>query len=249
MKRILLIAAAVLLMLSSCAKDEGKVIPRKKLAEIYAEMLVMDQWITSAGMRTAADTSLVYEPIFEKYGYTSVDYRKSVDKYMDDPERYSRILRTTVEILDEKLEELKKEQARQEALAKITKIKTDFKVEDFVPYWSGRHSVIYYDSLDVVIDSAKRMYRLVPVSTRDTLYDGILVIVQEKADSLAVDSLAVAVTPAEAVMPAEAVLPVEIVKTEKPEQPLKSVELDKPASTISGKNRKFVPFKKGVESK
>ncbi len=258
MKKILLIAAAVVLMLSSCSKDEGRVIPRKKLAKIYAEMLVMDQWIVStSGMRTVADTSLVYEPIFEKYGYTAKDYRRSVDKYMDNPERYSRILRTTVEILDEKLKELEKEKARQEALARITRITTDFKVDDFVPYWSGSHYVRHYDSIDVVLDTAKRMYRLVPVSTRDTLYDGIRVIVGEKADSSAVDSLAVAdtvkavetVTPAEAVMPAEAVLPVEIVKTEKPEQPLKSVELDKPASTISGKNRKFVPFKKGVESK
>ncbi len=192
MKRILLIAAAAMLMLSSCGKDEGRVIPRKKLAKIYAEMLVTDQWISSNGMRTAADTSLVYEPVFEKYGYTSDDYRKSVDEYMDDPERYSRILRTTVDILDEKLEDLKKEQARQEALAKITRIKTDFKVEDFVPYWGDRQYVRYYDSIAVAVDTAKRMYKLVPVSKRDTLYDGVRIVVQEKVDTSAVDSLGLA---------------------------------------------------------
>ena len=99
------IAAAVLL--SSCNGDEAEVIPRAKLSEIYAEMLMTDQWITSTpGIRHMADTSLVYEPILEKYGYDSEDYRKTVDKYMDDPERFSRILRSTVEIFDERLEEL-----------------------------------------------------------------------------------------------------------------------------------------------
>ena len=56
----------------SCRKDEAEVIPRSKMAEIYAEMLVTDQWITTTpGIRMIADTSLVYEPILEKYGRKS----------------------------------------------------------------------------------------------------------------------------------------------------------------------------------
>ena len=60
---------AVLLLIVSCSGDNGKVIPRSKLAEIYAEMFMTDQWIISTpGVRQIADTSLVYEPILEKYG-------------------------------------------------------------------------------------------------------------------------------------------------------------------------------------
>ena len=62
-------ALALLIGLASCSGGRDKVIPRAKLAEIYAEMLVTDQWITSTpGVRREADTSLVYEPILEKYG-------------------------------------------------------------------------------------------------------------------------------------------------------------------------------------
>ena len=63
----------------SCGGDV-KVIPKDEMAEIYAEMLLMDQWIAAHPQaRRTADTSFVYEPIFEKYGYTSDDYRSSVD--------------------------------------------------------------------------------------------------------------------------------------------------------------------------
>ena len=84
-------------------------IPRSKLAKIYAEMFVTDQWVQSKpGLRTIADTSLVYEPILQKYGYDSDDYQYSIDHYMDDPERFSRILRTTAEILDKEIGALRK---------------------------------------------------------------------------------------------------------------------------------------------
>ena len=106
-KHITVIVTALALLLSSCGKDdEAKVIPRGKLSEIYAEMLVTDQWITSTpGMRMVADTSLVYAPILEKYGYDLDDYIKSMDVYMDDPERFSRIFRKSGEIIAERLED------------------------------------------------------------------------------------------------------------------------------------------------
>ena len=85
---------AVVVMAASCSKDRADVIPRSKMAAIYAEMLMTDQWINArTDVRRIADTSLVYEPILQKYGYSHKDYLKTVDKYMDDPERFSRILR------------------------------------------------------------------------------------------------------------------------------------------------------------
>ena len=91
MKRSLNIFCIIILALAASSCSRGpRVIPRGKMARIYAEMLVTDQWINSTpSVKRMADTSLVYEPILEKYGYTTEDYRRSVEVYMDDPERYS----------------------------------------------------------------------------------------------------------------------------------------------------------------
>jgi hypothetical protein len=110
------------MLLVSCGGRDGKVIPRGEFAEIYAQMLLMDQWISQTpGARHIADTSLVYEPILNEHGYTSSDYRKSVDVYMDDPERFSRILRETVGIFDGMLKELEVKKAEQTRLEEIRK--------------------------------------------------------------------------------------------------------------------------------
>ncbi len=171
---IVFVLAVIMAFSASCRKDEAKVIPRGKMAKIYAEMLVTDQWITKTpGIRRIADTSLVYEPILESYGYNSADYRKSVDHYMNDPERFSRIFRTTGKILGDRLEELREDQAREMALAMLPKIKSDFKVWEYVPYWKDEPYVHYFDSLDVVLDSATLMYRFVSIERGDTLYDRI----------------------------------------------------------------------------
>lgn len=188
-------ALTAVFLLASCG-EKDRVIPRSRLAEIYAEMLMTDQWIISnSGNRHAADTSLVYEPILEKYGYTSADYRKSVDAYMDDPERFSRILRTTSELLDKrlvKLQEIKDEMDRQEALKKLResmKIKVEIDMGEFFPYLDEEPYVHYYDSLSVEPDSALMVYRMKNIVRSDTLYEGLRMVVR---DTLAVtDTLAV----------------------------------------------------------
>lgn len=177
----------------SCGKKEGRVIPRGKLAEIYAEMLVTDQWIADhSQMRRMADTSLVYEPIFEKYGYTSADYRKSVDVYMDDPERFSRILRTTVGIFDKKLKELKirqEEEAKAEALRLMRekmKIRVEFDIDAANPFLFKEPYMHFYDSLAVECDSID-VYRLRNIERTDTIFKGPLMVVKDSvsvADSI-----------------------------------------------------------------
>ena len=188
-------ALTAVFLLASCG-EKDRVIPRSRLAEIYAEMLMTDQWIISnSGNRHVADTSLVYEPILEKYGYTSADYRKSVDAYMDDPERFSRILRATSELLDKrlaKLQEIKEEMDRQEALKKLResmKIEVEIDMGEFFPYLDEEPYVHYYDSLSVEPDSALMVYRMKNIVRSDTLYEGVRMIVR---DTLAVtDTLAV----------------------------------------------------------
>ena len=76
LRNIVLVSAFAVLLLAGCNEKDGKVIPRGTMAEIYAEMLVVDQWIANdLSLKRQADTSFVYVPILEKYGYTPDDYR------------------------------------------------------------------------------------------------------------------------------------------------------------------------------
>ena len=142
-RHILMVTVSALILLTSCQKDQAEVIPREELSRIYAEMLLTDQWILETpNVRLIADTSLVYAPILEKYGYDAADYRKSVYHYMDDPERFAKILRETATILDARLADL---EVRKEELKRLEAIRKE--VEKFRPdvKWDE-----VYDALDEV---------------------------------------------------------------------------------------------------
>ncbi len=197
LKHIGLLLGLVLLLSSCTRRKEVKVIPRSQLAKIYAEMLVTDQWIMStSGVRLIADTSLVYEPILEKHGYTTEDYLNTVNVYMDDPERFARILRESGEILDRRIAALKKKKAKQEADMKrqkeLDRLREMYRVElDYsrqFPCLYDEPYVHYYDSLTFEADSVTRIYRMKSIERADTLYDRIRMVVP--ADTAAVaDSL------------------------------------------------------------
>lgn len=192
-KHILPLIAAVLF--TSCSKHEVEVIPRSKMADIYMEMFMTDQWISSTpSMRVVADTSLVYEPILAKYGYDKLDYIYSVDYYMNDPERFARILRSCVDKLDKRIRHLNKLKRQQELEAEAARkfeqfldsYKTDYEFDEYFPYLGDEPYVHYYDSLAFEPDSLL-VYRLMPIETADTLYDRLEMIV--RTDSLETPSL------------------------------------------------------------
>lgn len=205
---ILALLVMTVTLFSSCQKEEDKVIPRSKMAKIYAEMLLVDQWLLmEPDARRRADTTLVYEPIFEKYGYDSEIYRRSIYKYLDDPERFARIFRTTIEIYDKRLKELNKlkdiydENLLLEKAREKYKVKID--IDDHFPYMFAEPFVHYYDSLGVQIDSATWEYRFACVERSDTVYEGLKMIIRvdstavidslPKADSLVVSDSSAAV--------------------------------------------------------
>lgn len=198
LRHILILLVAVMTLAPSCRKEGPRVIPRSKLAKIYAEMFVTDQWVQSKpGLRTIADTSLVYEPILEKYGYDSEDYQYSIDHYMDDPERFSRILRTTAEIIDKEIRALRKtqEQIRQEQQKMREAIKYEFEMfHSYEELISPDGLKEWPDSMDVVWDTLINAHRIRRVYRTDTIYQGPRMMVKDTiavADSLVVDSLAV----------------------------------------------------------
>ncbi len=169
----------------SCGR-ENRVIPKGKMAEIYAEMYVLDQWLDdNRSLRREADTSLVYAPILDKYGYTYDDYLNSVEVYMKDPTRYSRILRKTSEILNNRLSKLKaekkardeamKESRRLDSLRHLVHLNVDSLIKTMI-------RVNPSDSLAVEVDSLGFL-NLRFVEPRDTLLERIDTLL-EKRDTL-----------------------------------------------------------------
>ena len=81
-----------LVCLSACNRKD-KIIPRDTMVDIYADLFIADQWIKEQGAAfMAADTVRFYEPIFRKYGYTTLDFRNSANYYLQDSRRFARIL-------------------------------------------------------------------------------------------------------------------------------------------------------------
>ena len=98
--RILILVATAALCVAACSRGP-KVIPRSKMEKIYTDMLLADQWFAlNTNNRIAIDTTLFYEPIFRKYGYTTDDFRVSVEYYMRDPLRFSRMMKKVAVKMD-----------------------------------------------------------------------------------------------------------------------------------------------------
>ena len=77
-----------------------RVIPRAKLVDIYTDMFMADQQVRENDIdRRALDTLLVYEAVFEKYGYDTDDYMHSLRYYLKDPERFAKVFEEAAERL------------------------------------------------------------------------------------------------------------------------------------------------------
>ncbi len=159
---IALAGLVLLLLLPGCGR-RGRVIPAGKLAEIYVDMFLADQWVSdSYSSRRMADTSDFYGPIFKAHGYTFKDYDRSVNHYLHNPEGYSHLLDKSVEILEKRIKALKNEQERREKVEELERYlrdnllpRVDFEKDDTL-LWrpdSLRVDSLAVDSLAVAADS------------------------------------------------------------------------------------------------
>ena len=173
----------------------GRVIPRNKMARIYAEMLLTDQWINDNWVQNrSADTSFVYRPILRRYGYDEKDWRKSVSKYIKDPDRYSRILKKSAAMLEAREKELR---LRLDLINAAERLEQE--TAGFIPerlYWlAGMRNpdnfvegglVFYVDSV------GGSEWRFDPYRGYDTLFAGPAWKISLR-DSVSIDSLSVSV--------------------------------------------------------
>ena len=165
------------------------------MARIYAEMLLTDQWINDNWVQNrSADTSFVYRPILRRYGYDEKDWRKSVSKYIKDPDRYSRILKKSAAMLEAREKELR---LRLDLINAAERLEQE--IAGFIPerlYWlAGMRNPDNFveDGLVFYVDSVGGSeWRFDPYRGYDTLFAGPAWKISLR-DSVSVDSLSVSV--------------------------------------------------------
>ncbi|MBQ9193175.1 MAG: DUF4296 domain-containing protein [Bacteroidales bacterium] len=178
---VVLLAA---LALVSCRGP--RMIPKDDLTDIYYDMFLLDQQIREdTDLRRQADTTLVYEAVFNKYGYDTDDYLYSLQTYLKDPERFARVLEDVSKRFQDQAAALDKEISRLDRLAGLLKVK-QAPVDSILSIF-GRDSV--YVGLPRVLRDSSRYgawFRLTGVRA-----DSLMVPADSlKADSLAVEPLA-----------------------------------------------------------
>ena len=106
MKRFLHI---VLVLLAAAACRGPRVIPKDTMTDIYTDMFLADQMVRDADIpRAQMDTMLLYEAVFEKYGYDTEDYLYSLRFYLKDPERFGKVFENVAKRLEGEVDALKK---------------------------------------------------------------------------------------------------------------------------------------------
>jgi len=191
------IAAALVLAACLCScGGEGKVIPRNKMARIYAEMFLADAWLNEAKpeARFKTDTTAFYEPIFEEYGYTIEDYWTSVSYYLLDPDRFSRIVRKSNAMLTAELKVLEK--LKEEEASRAVTRKGSLTENVFGLYGFDFKEAVVTDRLNIQLDSNGRYMPIRIIE--DTMYFGPRMIIAADSLDTVTDTLKV---PADTLLP------------------------------------------------
>jgi len=91
----------VLVLLAAASCRGPRVIPKDTLTDIYVDMFMADQQVREENIpRPQMDTTLVYEAVFNKYGYDTDDYLHSVREYLKDPERFAKVFEEVAKRLE-----------------------------------------------------------------------------------------------------------------------------------------------------
>lgn len=120
MRKVLHIVAVLAVVAVSCRGP--RMIPKDDLTDIYYDMFLLDQQVREdPELRSQADTTLVYEAIFNKYGYDTDDYLFSLETYLKDPERFARVMEDVGRRFQDQADELEKEIERLDRIAALLK--------------------------------------------------------------------------------------------------------------------------------
>ena len=99
----------VLVLLVAAACQGPRVIPKDTLVDIYTDMFLADQMVREENIpRAQMDTMLLYEAVFEKYGYDTDDYMHTLRENLRDPERFAKVFDAVAKRLEAEVDALDK---------------------------------------------------------------------------------------------------------------------------------------------
>lgn len=149
------------LAVTSCSKG-GRVLSEHKMELLYADMFLADQWLRDHPQyRSVADTTLFFDPIFEKHNITFEDYDASLKYYVSNPELLAEITQKASARLQKMADSMNKEVERLAEIDRTNKanrVKHEFvDFESLEPrsdfYYLPDSSAVNSDSLSVRLDS------------------------------------------------------------------------------------------------
>jgi len=145
------VLAVVLAGLCACG-HRNRIIPENKLVRIYHDMFLADQWVRDhPDARTDVDTTLLFDPIFHRYGYTFEDYDRTVQYYLDRSEQFVKILNRVETQLRKEGESLQQEADRLTAREiELSKFRRAYRQKDFSTdslRWAGIQPLWPVDTL------------------------------------------------------------------------------------------------------
>lgn len=101
----MVLAFLPVLVAPSCRSEKEAPISQENMENILYDMFIIEELLYNRGdIRAQSDTSYVYLPIFEKYGYSIEDFHNSIDYYL-------RHIKQFVELSTSVKERLEAEQA------------------------------------------------------------------------------------------------------------------------------------------
>lgn len=177
---ILFVAVAVV----SCRGP--RVIPKDEMSAIYYDMFLTDQQVREEPLLLRqADTMLVYEAVFNRYGYDTDDYLYSVRHYLKDPERFAKMVEEVADRLKGDAEALDKVIGHLDWVNKYMGMRRP-PVDSLL--WMFCDDSVYVGLSRVAPDSSRYggWFRLVPARV-DTLMVPVDSLAMEAKDSLSVD--------------------------------------------------------------
>ena len=158
----------VLVLLAAAACQGPRIIPKGTLTDIYEDMFLADQMVREESVpRTQMDSMLLYEAVFEKYGYDTDDYLYTVRRNLRDPERFAKVFEAVAKRLEGKIADLDKVIEHQNWVARnMGAIRP--RVESILAPFSSESVFVGLARVERDTSRSTVLFRLVPVR-EDTL--------------------------------------------------------------------------------
>lgn len=111
--RVVLAAALTALLCTGSCRKKG-ILPKDDVSSIMYEMFVADEYAKKyTQVSKAADSLLLYQHIFDRYGCSLDDYRNSIRYYIADEKAYTYILKRAVQIAKDSASQANRDLSRE----------------------------------------------------------------------------------------------------------------------------------------